>query len=201
MIWFTSDTHFGHARIIELSNRPYRDVDEMNAKIANNWNKTVSPDDTVYHLGDVALGPLGQSLSVVKRLNGYKVLVVGNHDRIFLGNKPAYVQRFLPLYENVFDDIMEYGTERIFLRAGLESEGVLVSHFPYDGDHSDEDRFKEHRPVDAGETLLHGHTHSPTRVSRSRMGTLQLHVGVDAWGYTPVSADKLLRIINTTRAA
>ena len=29
-VWFTSDTHFGHAKIIEYCDRPFADVQEMN---------------------------------------------------------------------------------------------------------------------------------------------------------------------------
>ena len=32
-IFFTSDTHFGHANIIRFCNRPYRDVNHMNQEL------------------------------------------------------------------------------------------------------------------------------------------------------------------------
>lgn len=54
--FFTSDTHFGHANIINLCNRPFKDVNHMNNMLVENWNSVVSDDDTVFHLGDFALG-------------------------------------------------------------------------------------------------------------------------------------------------
>ena len=55
--WLISDTHFDHANIIKYCNRPFKDVDEMNNTIWQNWNSVVDADDIVYHLGDFALGP------------------------------------------------------------------------------------------------------------------------------------------------
>jgi calcineurin-like phosphoesterase family protein len=72
---------------------------------------------------------------------------------------------------------------------------VALSHYPYDGDSHDGDRFTEIRPVDRGMILLHGHTHSDKVVSRSKKGTLQIHVGVDSHNYTPVSEETIAQII------
>lgn len=76
--FFTSDTHFGHANIIEYSKRPYKDVKEMDEALVKNWNETVSPTDTVYHLGDVIFS---KDHSILKRLNGTINFLYGNHDK------------------------------------------------------------------------------------------------------------------------
>lgn len=39
----TSDTHFNHARIIELAGRPFSTVEEMDAELIRRWNETVGP--------------------------------------------------------------------------------------------------------------------------------------------------------------
>lgn len=77
---YISDTHWGHSNIINFDNRPFNSVEEMNKFMINSWNCTVSKDDTVYHLGDLCWGKEEDWLKLVPRLNGHKVLILGNHD-------------------------------------------------------------------------------------------------------------------------
>lgn len=77
-IWLVSDTHFGHANIIEYCERPFASAAEMDEAMVERWNAVVRPQDHVYHLGDVAMR--AEHLSIVKRLHGHKRLVRGNHD-------------------------------------------------------------------------------------------------------------------------
>lgn len=51
--YYIADTHFNHKNIIEYCTRPFKDIDEMNEAIINDWNNLVKNEDTVYHLGDV----------------------------------------------------------------------------------------------------------------------------------------------------
>lgn len=81
MRWLTSDTHFNHANIIRYCARPFANAHEMNEVLIARWNEVVRPEDTVYHLGDVAFGSVEQGQRIVERLHGSKVLVLGNHDR------------------------------------------------------------------------------------------------------------------------
>ncbi len=76
-VWFTSDTHFGHANIIRFCNRPFESADAMNEALIARWNDRVAPDDTVWHLGDFSWRDPRPYLS---RLNGHKNLVIGNHE-------------------------------------------------------------------------------------------------------------------------
>ena len=89
MRFFSADPHFGHRRICELAARPFTDVTTMNEMIVANWNSVVSPDDEAWILGDIALGPIMESLEYVGRLNGTKHMVWGNHDRCFPGSKKS----------------------------------------------------------------------------------------------------------------
>ena len=59
---------------------------------------------------------------------------------------------------------------------------MLLSHFPYDGDHTTTDREQQYRLRDLGLPIVHGHTHAAKIVTRSQEGTLQVHVGWDTWG-------------------
>jgi calcineurin-like phosphoesterase family protein len=77
-IFITSDTHFHHANIIGYCNRPFSSVEEMDEILVQRWNETVKPGDKVYHLGDVYMKK--RDGSILRRLNGTKVLVIGNHD-------------------------------------------------------------------------------------------------------------------------
>lgn len=79
-IWFTADTHFSHANIIRFCNRPFKNVEEMDEKLIANWNQCIKPNDEVYHLGDFSFS--GEPLKIARRLNGNKMLILGNHDRI-----------------------------------------------------------------------------------------------------------------------
>ena len=80
-----SDTHFGHTNSWEkfkLPNgdplRSFTSTEEMDEAMVERWNAKVGPNDTVYHLGDVVINR--KSLHHVKRLNGKKRLILGNHD-------------------------------------------------------------------------------------------------------------------------
>lgn len=79
-IWVTSDTHFNHANIIKYC--PFSSVEEMNETIIANWNKVVSQGDTVYHLGDFALGDKSLIPDFIRRLNGHISFIMGNHDNL-----------------------------------------------------------------------------------------------------------------------
>jgi len=76
-VWFTSDHHFGHKRIIELAKRPFASVEEMDEHMIECWNDVVKPGDLVYHLGDFAFA---DHTPYLKRLRGQKRLILGNHD-------------------------------------------------------------------------------------------------------------------------
>jgi calcineurin-like phosphoesterase family protein len=72
-----SDTHLNHANIATYCDRPLDFTD----RIIKNWNQRVTWEDTVIHLGDVAIGPRGLVESQIRSLNGRKILIRGNHDR------------------------------------------------------------------------------------------------------------------------
>ena len=80
-----SDTHFGHTNSWQLFKRPdgsplrpFSSTEEMDEAMIERWNAKVGPHDVVYHLGDVVINR--KFLHLVKRLNGKKRLVRGNHD-------------------------------------------------------------------------------------------------------------------------
>lgn len=191
MIWFTSDQHFGHENILKFTERGsfWSTTEDMDEGLIAAWNDAVAHDDEVWVLGDFAMGDRALGLSRVARLNGVKYLVAGNHDRCLPGvynNAHRFVR-----------DYVEAGFEAVFQWAQvklppLTKKGpgmkVMLSHFPYDGDHTEGERFAEFRLRDTGIPLVHGHVHEAYRTRLSNNGTPTINVGVDAWdGYRPVS--------------
>lgn len=77
-IFGISDTHFCHKNSLNWRTE-FKSIDEMDSLMIKNWNKTVSPEDTVYHLGDEFLGNSLKAKEILKSLNGYKILIRGNH--------------------------------------------------------------------------------------------------------------------------
>lgn len=208
--WFTADLHLGHKRIIELCDRPFATVAEMDAAIVERWNERVDPDDTVFVLGDFAKGDVTESLPLVRTLHGRKVLVAGNHDPCFHGFKghapgPADLARWVAAYRDAgFSSVV---TGRAMLkRAGrpvavsLRPEFgadpvalVHLSHFPRTGESMPgrADRYPQYRPrLKAGAWLIHGHVHNAWTVNGR-----QVNVGVDVWDFAPVSSETLISIV------
>ncbi|GAA1658760.1 metallophosphoesterase [Microbacterium flavum] len=174
----TSDTHFGHDRIRELAERPFPSLRDMDADLVLRWNNIVAPGDVVLHLGDLALGPIEQSISLTAQLNGLKYLVPGNHDRVSPATQSnRAIERFSPVYEDAGWTILPEIIEGH--RHGVR---LLASHYPYRGDTQAEDRYEGARPRDHGVPLIHGHTHARDGGASGR----QFHVGVDAFGFAPL---------------
>jgi calcineurin-like phosphoesterase family protein len=112
-VFLVSDTHFGHVGVTKFLRddgtklRPWDSVEEMDEAMVKMWNETVKPTDKVYHLGDVVINR--KALSIMRRLNGDKVLIRGNHD-IFRDDE--YRQHFREL------------------RAYHVMNGMILSHIP-----------------------------------------------------------------------
>jgi calcineurin-like phosphoesterase family protein len=147
--FFTSDHHFGHANIITFESRPFANAEEMTDAMIAKWNAVVGREDKVFHLGDFSFLNQEKTASIVSRLNGYKLLVLGNHDRgrsrswwlkagfdevseypiiykefFFLSHEPLYMNRHMP-YVNVHGHIHGQKYE------GKQHFNVCVEHWDY----------------------------------------------------------------------
>jgi calcineurin-like phosphoesterase family protein len=79
--WLISDTHFGHEKIILYESRPFSTIQEMDRTIIKNWNESINKKDKVFLLGDFCFRYGREKVEkLVKRLKGYKILIIGNHD-------------------------------------------------------------------------------------------------------------------------
>lgn len=107
--WFTADTHFGHAKAIEHSQRPFSDVREMDQELIARWNERVKPKDDVWHLGDFNFRGDTTTETYVRQLHGRIHIVWGNHD-------DAYARKSPHLFASVQDVkyLRHYG-ERLYL--------------------------------------------------------------------------------------
>ena len=190
--FFTSDLHFGHVNIIQFCGRPARDIDEMHDIIIDNWNNTVGVDDEVWVLGDFALGKIRETLPLVGLLNGTKHLIAGNHDRCWEGHKKGVASETRKYLDAGFATVEQKGLAWLEYTDGDAdvAHPVLLNHFPYTEDARHGDRYNEHRPVDYGMWLLHGHIHTEW-LQHGR----QINVGTDVWGMTPASEAQIVDLI------
>jgi calcineurin-like phosphoesterase family protein len=169
MLYFTSDPHFNHTRIIELCHRPFATTAEMNEKLIENWNATVKNyTDPVYCLCDFAFwykDAPHELFDLFDRLNGEKHLVIGNHDE-----QNTRVLR-LPWKTKTHLEHVRYGEHRF-----------VLCHFP----------IERWWHMERGVLHIHGHSHghAPTRAHR-------FDAGVDVWDFKPVSAEDVIDIAST----
>lgn len=169
-IWFTSDLHFGHDKDFVWKARGFNSIEEMNEAIISRFNSKVLPEDTVYILGDLMLGDKDAGKACLKRLNGKKIVVLGNHDtnpRIEIYKKYAE--------EVVYAMPLKYKKKSFFL-----------SHYPTLTGNMDD------RPGHCTFNL-HGHTHQTSNYTRGYK--FMYHVGVDSHDCYPVHIDDVIESI------
>lgn len=189
-VWFTADNHFGHEAVAKL--RGGFSVEEHDEWLVEKWNATVKPRDIVWHLGDVGSGPhshrrLARDLAIVATLHGEKHLVAGNHEACHSMYRDAH--KFQREYLEVFASI------QMFARRRIQGKSVMLSHFPYRGDHVPVDRFDQYRlripPEKEGGPLLCGHVHDAWERFDLGLVTPQINVGVDVREGRPMHLDEV----------
>lgn len=109
--WFTADTHYNHGNIIKYTNRPYKDVDEMNNVLIKNYNDLVADLDQVIFIGDFGFG---DPFPIIERLAGQKTFIRGNHD---------YGKSLNPKIENI---LIRYAGKEIYLTHEPEDAMQMV---------------------------------------------------------------------------
>lgn len=182
--YFTSDWHLGHAKILELSQRPFADVYQMNRVIIERCNDMVRENDTLIMLGDTLMGTYALTLQRFTTVRCKRIVMIpGNHDRWSLAYRGTDTRR-----AEIRTQLINLGLfpqpdrEPSQWASTILDQPVLLSHYPYVGDSGERDRHTNLRPVDEGLPLIHGHVHNLWKM-KGRM----LNVGVDVWDYAPVS--------------
>ena len=80
--WIWSDLHLNHLNVIEYESRPFETTEIMDSFLLNQWKQTVKKKETIINLGDVSFKLSKEKLSpIIRSMPGYKVLILGNHDR------------------------------------------------------------------------------------------------------------------------
>ena len=120
--FFTSDIHFDDNRL-ELFGRDilFKNSDEFDKQIIENWNSVVGENDVVYCLGDVSLSEKG--LKNISKCNGKKILIKGNYD-----------EESTAKYK-VSDDLLKKYFYKIY-KSGyikIKNERIYLNHYPNKG--------------------------------------------------------------------
>jgi calcineurin-like phosphoesterase family protein len=157
-VFFTSDSHFGDHRTLNIWKRPFESVAQMDSLLRERWNAVVGPDDEVWHLGDFARKP-DDVQGLLEQLHGVKHLVRGNND------PPGTIAA------------KGWASVQDYAEIQLDGRLLVMCHYPFrtwNGQHK-------------GSIDLHGHSHG-----RLKPLPRQVDVGVDVWGWRPVTLEELL---------
>lgn len=167
--WITSDLHWGHKNIMKfcpVTRARFRDdVAYMNEAMVQEWNHLIAADDTVYILGDVAFLPAEKATATVRRLNGKKILVEGNHDRKLLQDAD---------FRDCFEQVHKY------LDAQFNETRVVMFHYP----------IAEWDQMHRGAVHFHGHLHGGASGLENYRA---LDVGMDSTGAIAITMEDAIR--------
>lgn len=170
MIWFTADTHFGHANIIRYCDRPFETKQEHDETLIRNWNAVVSPKDHVYHMGDLGFGSPEYLRRTLAKLHGQIHLIKGNHDR----NVVEIMERFV-FIKDVHFLKTQYKNRKV---------EIYLSHYAH--------RTWPKSHIESSPSYhAYGHSHGKLPPYGRSMD-----VGVDAWNYQPISLEFFIEEID-----
>ena len=165
-IFVISDTHFCHNKDFIYKLRGFNNYQEHDEAIVRNWNSVVGPNDDIYHLGDVFMGPRAENaLKIIEQLNGKIHLMRGNHDA---DNKVKELLKLPNIVEVLYGKTIHIGRYKYFLAHFAAITGDPRSGMP--------------RTIS-----LHGHTHSPDPFEFVEF--CSYNVAVDAHNMTPVNIE------------
>lgn len=161
-LYFIGDIHDMHNECITYDGRPFKSALDMHQAIVDNWNHTVNKNDTVVIVGDLAFN-LRDAEKFLKEVNGYKYIVLGNHDKWFKG---------ILRCENVIgvSDIINIHTDK---------ETIVCCHYP----------LESWEKKKYGAIHVHGHVHNSDEIS-SKIN--RYNCGCMIWDYKPVKIQDMI---------
>ncbi len=186
-MWFyTSDQHYGHKNVIKYCNRPFGSVEEMDETMIERHNSKIQSHDDVVFLGDFSFHrDVSITLGILKRLNGRKHWIKGNHDHKETVKKCGHL----------FDWVNQYFEQKIKDPDAMNSEQrIILCHYPMVSWNS----------MSRGAWHLHGHTHNSLSGLVMQYGNKQipyysnkvLDMGVDVHNFYPLSYEEIKEIMN-----
>lgn len=162
-VWFTSDTHWGHANIIKYDKRPFASIEEHDEALIANWNRVVGKGDMVYHLGDVLWHTKSEKLDyILNALHGTLILIKGNHDK---SNKHLLHH---PRWAKVCD----------YEEISVGPQKIILFHY----------RMVVWNRSHHGSWALHGHSHGSLPIA---LTSKTFDVGTMCWNYTPINYEQV----------
>lgn len=174
-IFFTADTHFGHANIIKHCRRPFECVESMDTAIIDRINDRVGPDDWLYHLGDFSFRG-GDPAAYRARIRCKNmVLVLGNHDPCFANGTPK------PQFASLFKEVRNL--LNVTVQIDDRPQIIVLCHYAmrvWDRCHH-------------GTWHLYGHSHGSLPDDPN---ALSWDVGVDANDFAPLSVPQIAEIMS-----
>ncbi len=207
--YIISDTHFGQDSVIIKEKIRKKIADKLKYKnhfdlMVDNWNNKIKNHDNVLHLGDVYFK---NGLSYIKKLNGNKMLIIGNNDIKKINKLKKINWRMknkiildIPQKEKIKEKIKEkYGKieDKIYLNgiiADIDGERILFSHFPV-FNRKKNDRYAAIRDVlddyfrfSECSLNIHGHTHSKDTENK-----FCINMSVEKTMLTPIKLKKILK--------
>jgi calcineurin-like phosphoesterase family protein len=142
----------------------------MNEAMVERWNSVVTDKDIVWHLGDFSFGNFVATQDILKRLNGHKHFIKGNHDEVF-DTEGGYLYKY-------FESVQDYK------RIKIDRQYLILAHYPILSWHG----------AHKGSWMIHGHCHGS--VNHLNKDTTRIDVGVDNFDYTPVSFEGIKELLS-----
>lgn len=112
-IFLASDHHLSHSNILSFKRadgsplRSFSSIEQHDECIITQHNSVVRQNDKIYFLGDLTFHK--RYIHIVGRMNGEKILIKGNHDKLELS-------AYLPYFKDI--------------RGSHQFDGIIFTHIP-----------------------------------------------------------------------
>jgi len=158
-IYCLSDTHFFHTNIARYCDRPKNWM----RILINNWNKIISKDKTVFHLGDIAFGGKKVLRNLIEYLNGNIIMIRGNHDK-------RSIKWFEDVGVIIIDKFIYNRDEKRYSFCHDPSDIITVNSY----------------------IVVHGHVHNNKPFFSRRYGKIYYNLSVEMIDYEPIKLKELM---------